>query len=272
MDAIDSTFAWPGPAPSALIISRDTALVGQLQGILETEYHCRIERAISFSEAANLLGGELPETIFVDLRKSSTRENPADFLQQLTEWTDGRVPIVAISDSGYVCDWAAIADLIISGHLHLPLDRAQLARLMEVELARSLFDAPPGTNLPKVVRGRTVTFRTCSPEMAELLDDVAIMAGHDVTLLLVGETGTGKTTLARLIHELSPRQEEHLLTVACGAIPPDLIETELFGHVKGAFTSADRSKIGKFEAARRGTLLLDEIDALNPAQQVKLLG
>lgn len=271
MDAIHSTLAWPGPAPSALIISRDTALVGQLQGILETEYHCRIERAISFSEAANLLGGQLPETIFVDLRKSSTRENPAEFLQQLTEWTDGRVPIVAISDAGYVCDWAAIADLIISGHLHLPLDRAQLARLMEVELARAVFDAPPGPNVPKVVRGRTVTCRTYCPEMAELLDDVAIMAGHDVTLLLVGETGTGKTTLARLIHELSPRQEEHLLTIACGAIPPDLIETELFGHVKGAFTSADRSKIGKFEAARRGTLLLDEIDGLSPTQQVKLL-
>ena len=122
MDAITSTLAWPGAAVSALIVSRDSPLVDQLQGILETEYHCRIKRAVSFSEAANLLEGEPPEAIFVDLRKSSTREDPADFLHRLTQWTDGQVPVVAISDSGYVCDWAAIADLIISGHLHLPLD------------------------------------------------------------------------------------------------------------------------------------------------------
>ncbi len=123
----------------------------------------------------------------------------------------------------------------------------------------------------KTIPGRTVTYRTNTPEVAELLDSVVRMAAHDVTLLLVGETGTGKTTLARLIHELSPRHESRLLTVACGAMPRDLIETELFGHVKGAFTSAERSKIGKFEAAEDGTLLLDEIDVLGPAQQVKLL-
>ncbi len=123
----------------------------------------------------------------------------------------------------------------------------------------------------KTIHGRTVTYRTNTPEVAELLDNVERMAGHDVTLLLVGETGTGKTTLARLIHELSPRHPSRLLTVACGAMPRDLIETEIFGHVKGAFTSAERSKIGKFEAAEDGTLLLDEIDVLGPAQQVKLL-
>jgi DNA-binding NtrC family response regulator len=90
-------------------------------------------------------------------------------------------------------------------------------------------------------------------------------------LLLVGETGTGKTTIARLIHELSPRRQSKLLTVACGAIPRELIESELFGHVKGAFTSADRTKIGKFEAVKSGSLLLDEIDVLSPSQQAKLL-
>jgi len=123
----------------------------------------------------------------------------------------------------------------------------------------------------KTIRSRSVVYRTNTPEVADLLDSVVRMAAHDVTLLLVGETGTGKTTLARLIHELSPRCESRLLTVACGAMPRDLIETELFGHVKGAFTSAERSKVGKFEAAEDGTLLLDEIDVLGPAQQVKLL-
>ncbi|MDZ7619232.1 MAG: sigma-54 dependent transcriptional regulator [Patescibacteria group bacterium] len=246
-------------------------MADDLQKLLETEYQCRTERVGSFSEVANRMGDELPEAVFLDLRKTTLREDPAGFLEQITEWTNGRVPIVAISESGYVCDWAAVADLIVSGHLHLPLDRGQLAQLMEVELGRALFESGDGLRAPKVVRGKTVVCRTYSPAMAGMLDDVVRMAPHDVTLLLVGETGTGKTTLAKLIHELSRRNEENLLTVPCGAIPRDLIETEFFGHVKGAFTSADRSKVGKFEAARRGTLLLDEIDVLSPAQQVKLL-
>ncbi len=271
MDTLSATHLRPTRSGSALIVSRDASLADDLQTILESEYQCRIERAGSFIEAAALLDPVLPETVFVDLRRASTREDPSEFLEQLTERTRGRVPVVAISEAGYVCDWAAVADLIVSGHLHLPLDRAQLARLMEVELGQALFEASSGLRVPKVVRGRTVACRTYSPGMAEMLDDLARMAAHDVTLLLVGETGTGKTTLAKLIHELSPRHEENLLTVPCGAIPRDLIETELFGHVKGAFTSADRSKIGKFEAARRGTLLLDEIDVLGPGQQVKLL-
>ena len=90
-------------------------------------------------------------------------------------------------------------------------------------------------------------------------------------MLLIGETGSGKTFLARLIHELSGRRDQRCLTVACGALPPDLIESELFGYVKGAFTGADGDKPGKFAAAGHGTLLLDEIDVLTPEQQAKLL-
>jgi DNA-binding NtrC family response regulator len=107
--------------------------------------------------------------------------------------------------------------------------------------------------------------------MFPLLHDLETIAVHDATVLLVGETGTGKTTLARLIHELSPRHEVKLLTVSCGALPSELIESELFGHTKGAFTSADRAKVGKFDAAKGGSLLLDEIDVLGLAQQAKLL-
>lgn len=271
MDTLPLTVVGRQAAGSALIVSRDASLAHDLRSLLETEHRYQTERVTSFSDASSRLDGQFPEAVFIDLRGASPQEDPSVFLQQLMEWSDGRVPIVAISEAGYVCDWAAIADLIISGHLHLPLDRAQLARLMEIELGRALYEAPDGLRTPKVVRGRTVTSRTYSPGMAEMLDDIVMMAAHNVTLLIVGETGTGKTTLAKLIHELSPRHEEPLLTVACGAMPPELIETELFGHVKGAFTSADQSKIGKFEAAQRGTLLLDEIDVLNPAQQVKLL-
>jgi transcriptional regulator with PAS, ATPase and Fis domain len=104
-----------------------------------------------------------------------------------------------------------------------------------------------------------------------MLDDLAVAAAHDVTILLIGETGSGKTFLSRQIHEASPRRALPFLHVACGALPRELIESELFGHVKGAFTSAHADKDGKFLAAGGGTILLDEIDVLGPEQQVKLL-
>jgi DNA-binding NtrC family response regulator len=114
-------------------------------------------------------------------------------------------------------------------------------------------------------------FETNSPQLRRMLDDLAIAAAHDVTILLIGETGSGKTYLSGLIHESSPRANEPFLHVACGALTRELLESELFGHVKGAFTSAHADKDGKFLAAGRGTILLDEIDVLTPEQQVKLL-
>jgi len=110
-----------------------------------------------------------------------------------------------------------------------------------------------------------------SQEMTEMMDQVRRVAPLDTTLLLTGETGTGKTQLARVIHELSPRRDEPFLVVDCGALSAELIESEIFGHLKGAFTGADRDREGKLAAAGRGTLLLDEINALPPHLQCKLL-
>ena len=114
-------------------------------------------------------------------------------------------------------------------------------------------------------------YRTRTPDLRHMLDRLQVAAQHDVTILLIGETGSGKTHLANLIHQASHRADEPFVTVACGAIAGELIESELFGHVKGAFTSAHADKDGKFLAAGRGTILLDEIDVLTPEQQVKLL-
>jgi len=122
-----------------------------------------------------------------------------------------------------------------------------------------------------VLEGITRNFETKTAHLAKMLSDLEVAAKHDVTILLIGETGSGKTYLSKLIHEVSPRSKEPFLNVACGALPADLIESELFGHVKGAFTSAHADKEGKFLAAGRGTVLLDEIDVLGPEQQVKLL-
>lgn len=110
-----------------------------------------------------------------------------------------------------------------------------------------------------------------TPSLLPLVERIALAAVHEVTVMLTGETGTGKTFLARLLHDCSPRKSAPFVHVPCGAQPASLIESAFFGHVRGAFTGADRTKIGKFEAAGNGTILLDEIDTLGLEQQAGLL-
>ena len=110
-----------------------------------------------------------------------------------------------------------------------------------------------------------------SASIKAALDMARKVARHPSTVLITGESGTGKELVARLVHTSSPRADKAFVAVNCGAIPEPLLESELFGHVKGAFTSADRDKIGLFEEANGGTLFLDEIGELPAALQVKLL-
>jgi len=110
-----------------------------------------------------------------------------------------------------------------------------------------------------------------SPAMLEVLEVVRQVAPARTTVLLQGESGTGKELIARLIHQLSPRAKQPLVTVHCGALPPTLLESELFGHEKGAFTGAYERRIGRFEQAQGGTLFLDEIGEIDASTQIKLL-
>ena len=113
--------------------------------------------------------------------------------------------------------------------------------------------------------------QTRNPAMRSVFERVRLVAPTKSTVLLTGETGTGKGVLAKLIHRHSNRREVQFIGVHCGAIPDTLLESELFGHEKGAFTGAVRRKLGKFELAHGGTIFLDEIGTITPAAQIKLL-
>ncbi|MBF0418721.1 MAG: sigma-54-dependent Fis family transcriptional regulator [Magnetococcales bacterium] len=110
-----------------------------------------------------------------------------------------------------------------------------------------------------------------SPRMEKLYRMIEKVALTSSTVLIHGESGTGKELIAKALHELSPRHEKHFIAVNCGAIPEDLLESELFGHVRGSFTGAVQNRTGRFEHASGGTLFLDEIGDMSPKLQVKML-
>ncbi|MFQ3593308.1 MAG: sigma-54 dependent transcriptional regulator [Gemmataceae bacterium] len=110
-----------------------------------------------------------------------------------------------------------------------------------------------------------------SAAMREVYRQVRLVAARPTTVLVVGETGTGKEVIARAVHRLSPRADGPYVRVNCGALTESLLESELFGHIKGAFTGAIDNKTGRFEAAHKGTIFLDEISSMSAKLQVKLL-
>jgi two-component system response regulator HydG len=160
-------------------------------------------------------------------------------------------------------------DSYVSQRLRWPEDAGTLIHLIRQRNGRlNGFIAPGKETVEELIRRRLVGQ---TPSLMPMVERISLAAAHDVTVLLTGETGTGKTFLARLLHDFSPRKAEPFLTVPCGAQPANLIESAFFGHARGAFTGADRAKIGKFEVAGKGTLLLDEIDTLPLEQQAGLL-
>ncbi|MFB3819843.1 MAG: sigma-54-dependent transcriptional regulator, partial [Candidatus Methylomirabilales bacterium] len=142
-----------------------------------------------------------------------------------------------------------------------------------IVLLRGLL-APPAAPVTDASRAKV---RRCgeliyvSPKMAAVCEIIATVAPSDATVLIQGETGTGKELVARAVHRQSRRRERPLVSVSCAAIPDTLLESELFGHEKGAFTGAIRERPGRFELAHGGTLFLDEIADLGPPVQAKLL-
>jgi two-component system response regulator GlrR len=145
--------------------------------------------------------------------------------------------------------------------------------MREVDRALEVSSTALGADMPGEGPGEAwrEAIITRSPRMEKLLGEAPLMAQSDASVLIHGESGTGKELLARALHASSARSQEALVAVNCGAIPENLVESELFGHVKGAFTGAVRDSAGMFTSAHRGTIFLDEIADLPLAMQVKLL-
>jgi two-component system response regulator HydG len=153
-------------------------------------------------------------------------------------------------------------------YLLKPFSTEELVVVLRGLLAQHAAAAPEGDR-PSVQRFGDFVY--ASPKMAAVCDLIATVAPSDATILIQGETGTGKELAARAIHQHSARRTGPLVSVACAAIPETLMETELFGHEKGAFTGAIRERQGRFELAHGGTLFLDEVTDLGQAVQAKLL-
>ncbi len=160
---------------------------------------------------------------------------------------------------------AALAAILEAarGHVDVVQRVATLSRRAHVEVRELRSDLDRRTDVSPIVARSTA--------MRDVLARAALVAKHPTTALITGESGTGKELVAHEIHRLSPRAHRPLLALNCGAIPESLVESELFGHERGAFTGADRRHAGVFERAHHGTLFLDEIGELPLAAQAKLL-
>lgn len=250
----------------------------------------RFSTCSTLEELQQVSSEQTPDGVVADLSRVSGGGHLQEQQLELFRQQHADLPIAMLTDEE--CPEPLERRALYSGMLHLKgevtidnvIDWIRKAVPAEEEVDESEFASEgvplltepfPQKSAPgkdsTVLSGITCRFETFTPQLKRMLGELEIAADKDVTMLLIGETGSGKTFLSNLIHEVSKRRNEPFMTVACGALPGDLIESELFGHMKGSFTSAHADKDGKFVAAGRGTILLDEIDVLGLEQQVKLL-
>ena len=249
-----------------LIVDDDAALLRLLSLRLRHEGHEVIE-ASSGEAALAKLDHELPALLITDLRMGGM-----DGLQ-LFEAVHRRhplLPVLMLTAHGTIPDAVKALQRGVFGYITKPFEARELMAEVERALAAS---SALGADMPGDEPGEAwrESILTRSPRMEQVLTEARLLAQSDASVLIRGDSGTGKELLARAIHAASPRGGAPLVAVNCGAIPENLMESELFGHVKGAFTGAVRDNPGLFVSAQRGTVFLDEIGDLPLAMQVKLL-
>src|SRR6516162_8701717 len=229
----------------------------------------RIEAARTAEDGLRQIAEQPPDVILLDVHLPDL--SGLEVHQHIRQ-IDGRIPVIFIT-------WATTADTAIAAmkegayeYLFKPLDLARLRGVVTqaLELGRLMrrpavvAETPPAEDSGDAIIGR------CSA-MGEVYKAIGRVAAQNVIVLITGESGTGKELVARAIYQHSGRARAPFLAINCAAIPENLLESELFGHEKGAFTGADRRRIGKFEQCSGGTLVLDEIGDMPLATQAKIL-
>ncbi len=257
-------------AKSKILVVDDEKLVREsLQEYFERQGY-PVLAASDAAEAQQLMTAEQPQAVLLDVRLPDRSG-----LELLDAWKQARLPVavILITADPQLDDVKAAIKLGAYDYISKPLDFDELSVTLNNALEATALRREV-SSLREEVRKR-IGYREVvgtSETMRELMDFVAKVARSEArTILITGESGTGKDLVAKVIHYESSRAEQPFVAINCSAIPETLMEAELFGHEKGAFTDAKAMKRGLFEIADQGTLLLDEIGELSPYLQAKLL-
>ena len=231
----------------------------------------RITAVGSAEEALAHIAVDPPRVVVSDIRLPGR-----DGLSLFEEIRSTRpaLPVILLTAHGNIPDAVEATSRGVFGYLTKPFDSQTLLEKIDLALQLSASDSPDAVAASDSGEGgeewqRGIVFR--SSLMADLLAEARMVAASDASILIRGESGTGKEVLAQAIHRASPRAKGPFVAINCGAIPEQLLESELFGHVRGAFTGAAINRTGLVQAANGGTLFLDEIGDMPLSLQVKLL-
>ena len=248
-----------------VLVVDDDADMLRLLSMRLTAAGYRVTSVGSAEAALNQLEVEPPQLLLSDVQLPG-RDGLALF--DLVHERHPALPVILLTAHGTIPDAVEATTRGVYTYLTKPFDGKALLD----KIAQALALGAPAAPTP---RGGDESWRdeivSRSPRMAEVLSEARMVAASDASVLLAGDSGTGKELLARAIHRASARAKKPFIAVNCGAIPEALLESELFGHMRGAFTDAVTNHKGLFQAAEGGTLLLDEIGDMPPALQVKLL-
>jgi DNA-binding NtrC family response regulator len=262
----------PQPSPEGkgkiLVVDDEFDIREGLELLLTSEGYS-VELAQNGAEGLQKMEQHAYDLVLLDLMMPD--RSGMDVLQEVRQH-DRETPIFMITAYGSVEAAVSALKLGASDYFSKPWDNEKLVIEIERMIARRRLEYE-NTHLKRALKQR-YSFPNIigkSDRMVRLLDLVAQVAPSRSTILITGETGTGKELVAKAIHANSTRAEQTFVAVNSGSLPPDLLESTLFGHVKGAFTSAIQSKKGYFEVADHGTIFFDEIGTIGPETQIKLL-